>query len=201
MTETDLSELTQFYDVWYINTPRDYPSIGQVYKNPHKPRETWFTIGLGFRNAQIYPKFEPWMRAFATEEQYNEFTKFLEKEFHEPFGEKSKCEDVLCTAVLLLLCLVTVGLCFCLCYLQYEHRKKTNLQEFRSRIVTLFNNEMKRMGIYNVHLTFTNLINEDAKDCWIDSRNVVLDYGPPLGFSIVFTDTEEMQWPPVNVNW
>ena len=201
MTETDLSELTQFYDVWYINPPRNYPSIGRVYKNPHKRRETWFTIGLGFRNAQIYPKFEPWMRAFTTEEQYNEFTKFLEKEFHERFEEKSKCEGVLCTAVSLVLCLATVGLCFFLCYLPYEHCQKTNLQEFRSRIVTLFNNEMKRTGIHNVHVAFTNLINEDDKDCWIDSRNVVLDYGPPLGFSIVFTQTEEMQWPPVNVNW
>ena len=45
MTETDLSELTQFYDVHYVNTRRDYPPIGQVYRNPHKTKETWFTIG------------------------------------------------------------------------------------------------------------------------------------------------------------
>ena len=57
------------------NTP-NYPSISRVYKSPYKPKETWFTIGLGFRNAQIYPDFEPWIRAFTTEEQYNEFTKF-----------------------------------------------------------------------------------------------------------------------------
>ena len=56
------------------------------------------------------------------------------------------------------------------------------------------------MGIYNVNLTFTNLINENDKDCWIVSRKVVLEYGPPLGFSIIFTHTEEMDWPPVNVN-
>ena len=57
------------------------------------------------------------------------------------------------------------------------------------------------MGIYNVNLTFTNLINENDKDCWIVSRKVVLEYGPPLGFSIISTHTEEMHWPPVNVNW
>ena len=45
MTETDLSELTQFYDVHYVNTRRDYPPIGQVYRNPHETKETWFTIG------------------------------------------------------------------------------------------------------------------------------------------------------------
>ena len=76
MTETDLSELTQFYDVWCINTTRNYPSISRVYKSPHKPKQTWFTIGLGFRNAQIYPDFEPSIRALTTEEQYNELLSF-----------------------------------------------------------------------------------------------------------------------------
>ena len=108
---------------------------------------------------------------------------------------------MLCAAVLLVLCLATMGLCLCPCYFLYDYCKKTNFKEFRSRIVTLFNNEMKRMGIYNVNLTFTNLINENDKDCWIVSRNVVLEYGPPLDFSIIFTHTEEMHWPPVNVNW
>ena len=87
---------------------------------------------------QTYPKFEPWMRAFTTQEQYNEFTKFLKKEFAEPFGEKSQCEDVLSTTVLLVLCLAILGL-MCICHILYEDRKKTNLHEFRSRIVTLFN--------------------------------------------------------------
>ena len=78
---TELSDLTEFWNVH--GNPVYYRAHGRVYKSPHKPKEIWFTIGLGFRNAQIYPDFEPLMRAFTTEEQYNEFTKFLEREFDE----------------------------------------------------------------------------------------------------------------------
>lgn len=54
------------------------------------------------------------------------------------------------------------------------------------------------MGLHNVHLNFTSSINEDDENCWADSKNKALDDGPPLGFSIVFTHEEEMQWPPAD---
>lgn len=184
---TELSDLTKFWNVH--GNPVNYGAHGRVYKSPHKPRETWFTIGLGFRNAQIYPKFEPWMRGFTTDEQYSEFTKFLEREFDESRSEQSATGQI-CS---LLSFALTMGICFC-CFLYYFYTRR-RLRSFRSRTVALFNNKTKSMGLHNVHLNFSSRINEGDENCWTDSKNKIL--GPPLGFSIVFTHAEEMQWPPV----
>ena len=159
---TELSDLTEFWNVH--GNPVYYRVHGRVYKSPHKPKEIWFTIGLGFRNAQIYPDFEPWMRAFSTEEQYNEFTKFLEREFDESPSEQSTAGQV-CS---LLSFMLTMGICFC-CFLYYFYARR-RLRSFRARTVTLFNNKTKSMGLHNVHLNFTSSINEDDENCWADSK-------------------------------
>ena len=74
-------------------------------------------------------------------------------------------------------------------------RRKLNLSRFR--ITAAFNDQARDMS--NVCLHFADRILPGA-GCWIDSRNQTLDFGPPPGYSIVFTLEEEMEWPPAVTN-
>ena len=160
-----------------------YKDHGRFYKNPRRVKEIWCTIGLGFENKQIYPQLEPWTQEFVNEEQFSQFIQFLEKEFKDSPTDLSMCGQT---------CAITF-FCFCGClYFLYRRRK---MKLFRLRTIAAFNDLVRGMGIRNVRLHFTVRITPGL-GLWIDSRNQPLEFGPPLGFSIIFTLENEIVWPP-----
>ena len=133
------------------------------------------------------------MEEFITEQQFSQLVQFLEKRFNESPDDVSNCA-VECA---LITCIPTCGICFCGClYLMFREHQ---LKFFRFRLIAAFGDQTRDLGMSNVRLHFAESILPGA-GCWIDSRNQPLDFGPPVGYSIVFTVQKEMQWPPVVIN-
>ena len=174
----------------YCTNKDYYQAHGRFYQNPRATREIWCTVGLGFKNQQKYPKLEPWMEGFLTEKQFSQLIQFLETEFNECSDELKTCNFCCAYSTFHLTC----GVCFC-CYL-YFMRWKRRIESFRLRTATAFSDQARSMGISNVRLHFAERLLPNA-GFWFDSKNQPLDYGPPLGFSMIFTVEDEIQWPPI----
>ena len=184
------NRVAAFHHVYHGNIVYDKAN-SHFYQNPRATRKVWCTVGSGYKNKQICPSFEPWMERFITEEQYSQLAQILEMQFNESPDDLSPSQQFWA----IMSCCLTFGICFCWCLYFMYRRRKLNLSRFR--ITAAFNDQARDMS--NVCLHFADRILPGA-GCWIDSRNQPLDFGPPPGYSIVFTLEEEMEWPPAVTN-
>ena len=169
----------------FKSNPNYYTSHGRIYNNPRQPKEIWVTIGLGYHNKQVFPAFESWMEAFATEQEFKTLIEtvrvVLDQDPFDPYAERAKR---------LLFSSIFCPILICCCYKAILH----NVALYPGRIIASFNEKAQDLRQNNVRLHFLKKVPKSPVT-WMDSRGLQHN-GPPLGFNIIFTLQEAVQWPP-----
>ncbi|CAK0880607.1 unnamed protein product [Prorocentrum cordatum] len=163
---------------------------GRIYQNPMKPKEIWANIGWNTQGNQLFPPWEPALRAHVAEGDYNKIMDALRSEFaNSPTG------NFALSFCAMMLCQLTLGILSCpLCYL------KLKINEFNAKLKELPGS----LGLTGVRIEMTEMAGAFGGN-WVDSKGQPLMMqgqrgsipgGPPLGYNVIFTLPASLSWPP-----
>ena len=160
---------------------------GRIYLDPRNKRDIYINIGWIAKEKQIYPPYEQWLAPYVTQEKYHEWIDELQKVFADsPFESKNAG---MCAIIL---CLFSIGVCFCPClYL------KIKADSFKMEVQDSF--AKVSGGQERIEFAETG---GSQNGMWTDSKGQTLllngtqPGGPPLGFNIIINLASPIQWPP-----